>query len=67
MKILAFILIILGLSKLLIAISLEKSSLYPLSHAYRLECDEIYKQFCCLLVGDGLVSTLGGLFLMFLV
>ena len=67
MKILALILIILGLSKLLLTINLEASDLYPLSCAYRLDPDRVYKQLCCFLIGDGIVSTIGGLFLMFLI
>lgn len=67
MKILALILIILGLSKLLFTINLEASDLYPLSYAYRLDPDRVYKQLCCFLIGDGIVSTIGGLFLMFLI
>ena len=67
MKILALILIILGLSKLLLTINLEASDSYPLSYAYRLDPDRVYKQLCCFLIGDGIVSTIGGLFLMFLI
>ena len=67
MKILALILIILGLSKLLLTINLEASDLYPLLYDYRLDPDRVYKQLCCFLIGDGIVSTIGGLFLMFLI
>ena len=67
MKILALVLIVLGLSKVLLTLRLEVSNLYPLSHAYRLDPDRVYKQLCCFLVGDGIVSTIGGLFLMFLI
>lgn len=67
MKILALILIILGLFKLLLTINIEASDLYPLSYEYRLDPDKVYKQLCWFLVGDGLVSTIGGLFLMFLI
>lgn len=67
MKILALVLIILGLSKLLLTIKLEASDLYPLSYAYRLDPDRVYKQLCGFLIGDGIVSTIGGLFLMFLI
>lgn len=62
MKILALVLIVLGFT-----LNLEVSNLYPLSYAYRLDPDRVYKQLCCFLVGDGIVSTIGGLFLMFLI
>ena len=81
MKILALVLIVLGLFKLLLTLDLEVFDLYPLSYAYRLDpdrvyklgvytflvSDKVYKQLCCFLIGDGLVSIVGGLFLMFLI
>ena len=67
MKILALVLIVLGLSKLLLTLNLEVPDLYPLSCAYRLDPDRVYKQLCYFLVGDGIVSTIGRLFLMFLI
>lgn len=67
MKILALVLIVLGLFKLLLTLDLEVFDLYPLSYAYRFDPDKVYKQLCCFLIGDGLVSIIGGLFLMFLI
>ena len=67
MKILALIFIILGLSKLLFTINLEISDLYPLSYAYELDPDIACKQLYYFLIVDSIVSTIGGLFLMFLI
>ena len=67
MKILALIFIILGLFKLLFTINLEASDLYPLSSTYGIDPDIVYKQLCCFLIGDGIVSNIGGLFLLFLI
>ena len=66
MKILAFILIIFGISKILFTLSLKVTDLYPLAHAYRLNPDTIYKQLNCLLIGEGILSTIIGLFVTFL-
>ena len=67
MKILALVLIVLGLSKLLLTLNLEVSNLYSLLYTYKIDTNRVYKQLCCFLVGDGIVSTIGGLFLMFLI
>lgn len=67
MKILALILIILGLFKLLLSMNLKESNLCPLSCAYRLDNNRIYEQLYCILIVDGIVSTIGGLFLIFLI
>ena len=67
MKILALVLIVLGLFKLLLTLDLEVFDLYPLSYASSFDPDKVYKQLCCFLIGDGLVSIVGGLFLMFLI
>lgn len=64
MKILATILIILGLFKESLALNLEVSDLYPLSHAYGLDSKKVYNYLYGFLVSDGIISIISGIFML---
>lgn len=64
MKLIAFILLIFGLFKLLIALNAESLKIY--FPQYEVSLEKLYKGLCIFLIGDGLASIMGGLYILFL-
>lgn len=64
MKLIAFILLIFGLFKLLI--TLNSASLKTYFPQYKVNLEKIYRGICIFLIGDGLASIMGGLYILFL-
>lgn len=64
MKLIAFILLIFGLFKLLI--TLNSASLKTYFPQYEVSLEKLYKGLCIFLIGDGLASVMGGLYILFL-
>lgn len=64
MKLIAFILLIFGLFKLLIALNSESLKTY--FPQYKVNLEKIYRGICIFLIGDGLASIIGGLYIIFL-
>lgn len=64
MKLIAFILLIFGLFKLLIALNSESLKIY--FPQYKANLEKLYRGICIFLIGDGLASTIGGLYIIFL-
>lgn len=64
MKLIAFILLIFGLFKLLIALNAESLKIY--FPQYKVNLEKLYKGICVFLIGDGLASVIGGLYILFL-
>lgn len=64
MKLIAFILLIFGLFKLLIALNAESLKIY--FPQYKVNLEKLYKEICIFLIGDGLASVIGGLYTIFL-
>ena len=65
MKLLAFVLLILGIFKGSLATSLKSSDLQELSYIYELNPREMYKYLYWFLVTDGIISIIAGLIILF--
>ena len=65
MKLLAFVLLILGIFKVSLAINLKVSDLEELSDIYGIDPREMYKYLYGFLVIDGLISIKAGLIILF--
>lgn len=65
MKLLAFVLLILGIFKESLATSLKISDLEELSDIYEVNPREMYKYLYWFLVTDGIISIIAGLIILF--